>query len=213
MAYRPLNRDGRESSRNKSRPFRPPREVIKADGTLGLHPLDAMKFGFKEDGSPRFVNTTGCFGTVTTWGMSRISIVVRRGSSGKERGPRKKKRPSQLYCGMVAVDFKKASCAELLNLRNNILTAKWLGEFSNVNTISDSLDQIKDHLESYLSRTHPEEMRDARKVDHNRISSCRGMARSGKISVEQIKSIHQRVSRALYIMSKEQKNTFAQQAT
>lgn len=200
MARRQLNRDGRESSRNLARKFRPPRMIDMPDGTQKFHPLDMMKYGKRPDGSDKLMNTTGVFGTVSTWGMSRISIVVRRGAPGRQRGPRKKKKVSRLYCGFVAMDFDKASFEQLRNLRANILTAKLLGDYSGVRIVEDSIVSIAKHIENYLTRTHPDEMESIRASDKARVDSCKGMVKSKKISIANIKSLNGRVERGLYLM-------------
>jgi hypothetical protein len=198
MAYQPLNRDGRPSSRNKSRAFRPPRIVVK-DGVEKFHEMDMMRLS----PSGRAVNSTGCFGTVSTWGMGRISVIVKRGAPGKERAPRPKKRVSKLYSGKehnIYYDFQKISFEQCRGLRAKLMTAKLMGQHAKINVLPHGYDVILQHITKYLQEKHPEKMAEISREDRKREDSVAGMMRSNKIKLESIRSLDTKIKRLLYLM-------------
>jgi hypothetical protein len=150
----------------------------------------------------REVNTTGCFGEVTNWGMSRISIVVRNKAPGRPRGGSKRKNVSKIGIGKIEIDYDKATFEQLRNLRANLLTVRIMGRHMGRRLLSEDFDNLIEHITRYLVRVHNDKMSKEYKSDKDRISSIAGMMKKEKVNVQEIKSIDLRVERALFNMSR-----------
>ena len=69
-----LNRSGYESNRNLDKPYRPMRVSQNKDGTVKNNDMDFMKLGV----NGQRVNSTGCFGIKSTYGIGHISIINKK---------------------------------------------------------------------------------------------------------------------------------------
>lgn len=116
------NKQGIESSNNKSRKFRAPRVHRNDDGSYGYHPLDMMKVG---EGGTR-INTTGCVGDKNK-SQFYMTIVDRSKAPGKLRSPRKRKKGGKGSNFFAINDYDIKTKARMLEVRNKMHTIMCVG--------------------------------------------------------------------------------------
>jgi hypothetical protein len=197
MAQRRLGRTGYESKRNLAKAYRPPRLVIKHTGEEVFHELDMMRLGV--DG--RQVNTTGCFGEVSTWGLGFVNKKYNNaGYPGREKRPKRKKNVCKIYIKPnIAIDFTNKSFDQLNSLRAALMTGMLLMEFAG-NKIGPGTKLIFETLTNYIQQVFPEHIPRMHQADEQRRACTLGMYRNGA-HYEPIKSQSTRVKRALRNMA------------
>jgi hypothetical protein len=166
--------------RNLAKPFRPVRLINDKP-----YELDTMRMGPKGQS----VNTTGCFGVQSTYGVRGLSIVNRKIAPGKHKGAVKKKNGSRLISARTILNFDRTSLPKLLNIRNDLVFLKAL------NGLSEDMDQVLNDLTDYMLASYGSSIK---KFDEQRIRTAKGMI--GKIQVKPMNDLKEKINRALAIM-------------
>ena len=178
-----LNRDGRVSNRNLDRPFKPqpvdPKTGRKKD-------VGNMKYGTEG----KRCNTTGCFGTVSTWNVYLTMLKPTPGPTRPGRSPVKRKAVGNLYYGNAAVECKKSAMIHVRRLRDRMVTLAIMGNSLDRNLLRDSEITALRMMTRYLLRNNNEKyVRQMLNQDDNREVCIDGQIKSGKIYPRRIKNM------------------------
>ncbi len=224
-------RSGLPSNRNLDRPFKAPRIVTDKDGNTTLHPLDYMQTGqngqrkitngtlgdissFQGGGATtkqpkaatRWVKGKGWDGEVINYHKvnndRKARRVVSAGASGKVRNPRPRKASGFAIPANIFQDCEVKTRSQFVNLRNDLMTVKWIGELLMIKTIDSTAFLMLDKISDYIRKNWPEALFDMKKHDDVSIPSLMGRIKAGTIKkYKPIKGLEQRLEKAAYTLN------------
>ncbi len=188
----PLTKAGFESNRNLARPFRAPRVVEHGDGTSSTHWQDSMRLGAKGQS----VNTTGCQGVKTTFGV-RVKMF------GPKRGRRRdfyKKRPAPRTSKLIVLRSKLQILPDTIKLRGKLLTVKIISNFIKRQILPPHLDQAIIDLTRYIIHEADSDiLAKMNQDDDHRERSVLGRLKAGQVNKIELRMIEAEIRHA-YIM-------------
>ncbi len=229
MANDPSKRPANfKSNRNLAKKLRRPREIYDEHGNFKkFHQLDTMRLSdaaakhirgvfnpFTDRAKAQRilqhaakvmvdkpVNTTGSYGVLNTFTVR----VQRFGPPGRNRQPRKRKNVSKLFVKNIEVDFSTKSRSQLKNLRDDLMTVKTMQTFLGKKMLSESHLDVLSKITSFLMRTSDKNaIQQMLQRDEQRRRSAIGMMRTSNINVVAIKSLDQRIRKAIANMQRTQ---------
>ena len=202
-----LTNQGFDSSRNLAKPMRAQR-VRLVNGQFVINDLDNLPL--RVDGEK--TNTTGCFGTRSTFGL-HMSVVIKRGAPGKVkyggnsrgRGVRRlstMRNPGLGIHDHCVAEFQTSLKRQVLNVRNRVETFCLMLE-SRLMDIPGNILAARTFLNSKMKELLlPQELSKAKAGDANRVKTIIGMARHGDIRTTSLKaaSLIQDIDRVLHAL-------------
>jgi hypothetical protein len=221
------SRAGMPSSRNLAKRYRPPRLVVDSQGNEKPHPLDTMRGGpsYSLRGNKLTIrtlterprDTTGSFGDVSTFQGSRVDksqrpldfsknpnlerasqIVKIAGKPGRSPRSKNRKRGGDHTPQIVHVVYNNKVQAQFYNLRNDILTLDIISTELNRDFLGSQARSTFEKLNSWLrNNTTKDFLQRMERRDIAAKATTLGEVKAGHIHVERIKSLGQRINKAL----------------
>lgn len=181
-----LTKAGLPSQRNLSKQYR----TQRVDSNGKIHWADNMRLGTHGQA----VNSTGCFGMVSTFG---VRAKLYGPQKGKRRSAKRKK-----VCKMPSTrEFllsETKGVEWLISLRSQLLVIQTIGDYANRDFLGEhlqrSLSQISIALRMRLS---PREMNNLYRRDEHTLSSLKGRLEKDGIGVVKLRKIKNKVEHAL----------------
>lgn len=174
------------NSRNLAKKLRP----IRLDKKGNPHVLDYMKGG--PDGNNQ--NTTGCYGTKSTFG---IRVKMYGPQSGKRRDKRRKK-VSRTPSNEQILRLDRRRLDKLIELRSQILTLQTIGDWSGKPILNEQMQQafsrISEEIRNSLNQDELIHMYDQ---ERHRDKSLIGRLESEGMRVMKLRKISSRISHAI----------------
>jgi hypothetical protein len=160
-----LNKAGYPSTRNKAKQFRPQR-IVENNGRTEIHWSDNM---------PQGMNSTGCFGVPSTFGVHAKKF-------GPQRGKRRDKRKKN-GCRLISRDdvlmIPGRQLQRLQEVRGKILTLRIIETFTGRTILPREFNDALKAINLKLGRELPEYEHNAmRRKDEQRERSVEGRLRN-----------------------------------
>jgi hypothetical protein len=180
----PLTRSGFRTNRNRAKPWRPQRVI----GEGKIYWADNMRLGPQGQS----VNTTGCHGTISTFGIRVHTYGPKKG----RRREGKKKRGSRLISTANIARVDHEHIQRLLQLRSKLLVIRSIEDFLGKQIMNRSMQAALGKIAAFIfPQLNAEEVRQIRVQDEQRVRSI-----TGRLNKDGVKAI--KLRRIMHVVDK-----------